>query len=419
MPVCQDGQELNPVTNRCRKIVCKNREKYNKTKKKCVKEKCSQGKILNKLTNRCVKKTIKCKPREILDKQKNKCVLKKCEKGKVLNAKTMRCVKEKSNVTRKIKPRQIINVDHKSPKIKTPIEYNRSQMRPPNRNVLKEILDQYKTRSSKKVIPYICLKFVEHLMLLHVLKINKNDCSYDVQTFGDLSAGYKTMNYKKSFMKHIREHYVRCKKNNKLLVVPLAIMSGKHANVLIFNPHRNEVERFEPHGSSSGHRVDNEKINLKIKEFVEEVDSTLKYISPVLLCPRGYMGYQWYESDAKEETGKYKNVVITDPGGFCCAWSYFYVDMRLKFPEKSGTKIIKESQDILGKDPKQLRQFIRGQYEFLVTELNKIDKKYKFEEFVEKKQNKKLTTLEYMEYKDAWNDAIYKEFEKFHSINHC
>ena len=81
-----------------------------------------------------------------------------------------------------------------------------------------------------------------------------------------------------------------------MLVVPLTVLSGRHANVLIFNPFRNEVERFEPHGPETGHTSFNDvKINAKLKHFVEEIDPTLQYISPYLLCPRYQNGYQYYE----------------------------------------------------------------------------------------------------------------------------
>jgi hypothetical protein len=282
---------------------------------------------------------------------------------------------------------------------------------------VKEILDTYKKMKSTKVIPYGCFSFVEHMMLLHILKINKNDCSYDIKTYGNLQAGYKSMSYKKSFVKHIREHYYRCKKNNKMLVVPFNILSGKHANVLMFNPFRNEVERFEPHGHFTlSERFDDDKINAKVEKFVEEIDSTLKYISPYLLCPKDQKGYQYYEGQAKDEKGKYNNVSIRDPGRFCCAWSYFYADMRIKFPYQSGSKLMKDSQDILGNDATELRQFIRGQYAFRVKEMNVINKKYKFEEIINKRQTGKMEPNDYMKYKHAWNDAIYKEFEKYHSF---
>lgn len=416
MPECKDGQELNPLTNRCRKIVCEKNKVYNTKKKKCIQKRCGKGQTMNKKTNRCVKKTVKCKPGEVIDKKKNICVVKTCEKGKVLNPKTMRCVKEKNRVTQKIKPTQRLKIEKIEPKPKPEQEDKRPQMRPPKRAVLKDILEAYRKMNSTEVIPYSCFSYVEHMMLLHVLKINKNDCSYDIKSFGNMQAGYKTMNYKKYYMKHIREHYFRCKKNNKMLVVPLTVLSGHHANVLIFNPFRNEVERFEPHGPETGHKRSNDiKINAKLEQFVKEVDPTLEYIPPYLICPRYRMGFQSYEGLAKKEKGKYNNVVINDPPGFCCAWSYFYVDMRLKFPKEPGMKLVKESQDILGEDPVQLRQFIRGQYTFLVKEFNAINKKYKFEDMVKKRQTKKLTPDEYIAYKNAWNDAIYNEFEKYHS----
>ena len=412
MPTCKEGQELNPLTNRCRKITCDGTTIYDTKKKKCVQKRCGKGKTLNKQTKRCVNKTVKCKPNQVLNKTKNKCESKTCEPGKILNPKTMRCIKEKKNITKKVK-----QLRTKIPKVNPPQkEENRVQMRPPKRAVLKEILETYKKMKSSKVVPYGCYDVIEHLMLLHVLRKNENDCAYNIKVFGNLQAGYKALPYKKSFMKHIREHYIRCAQKKKMLVVPLTVLAGRHANVLIFNPFRNEVERFEPHGSETGRAsFDNTKINAKLKEFVREIDPKLHFISPDLLCPNNYRGYQIYEQNAPKESGSYNHVKIADPGGFCCAWSYFYVDLRLKFPKKSGMEIIKESQDILGYDPKQLRQFIRGQVAFLTKELNAINKKYKLEDLIHKRTEGRLLQSEYLQYKNAWNDAIYNEFEKFHS----
>jgi len=409
MPECKEGQEFNHRTNRCRKITCKKGDVYSDKKKKCVKKRCEKGKILSKSTNRCVKKTLKCKKGQQFDKQKNICVVKTCEPGKILNPKTMRCVKEKRNLTQKKKPTKNI-------KIHQNLEDNRVKMRPPKRILLKEILDNYKNMNSKEVVPYGCFDVIEHLMLLHVLRKNKNDCAYNIELFGNLQAGYKKLNYSKYFKDHIREHYQLCKSKNKMLVVPLNIMGGRHANVLIFNPFRNEVERFEPHGKQTGsYSFDDKRVNMEIEKFVNKIDSGLKFISPNLLCPRNYSGYQHYEQDAKKEKGVYNNVAIEDARGYCCAWSYFYVDMRLKFPKKSGTEIIKESQDILGYNPNELRQFIRGQVAFLGEELNAINKKYKFETLINKKNTGRLLQKDYLVYKEAWNDAIYNEFKKFHS----
>lgn len=411
MPECKDGQELNPLTNRCRKITCKGREVYDSKTRKCVKKRCGKGTIRNKKTNRCVKKTIKCKKGQVIDKEIQKCVTKTCENGKILNIKTFRCIKDNRNITQKIKVPKLKPQPHTKP-----LSQNNLLIRPPKRELLKDILASYKKMNSTKVIPYTCFDFTEHMMLLHVLNKNKNDCAYDIGLFGHLIAKYKSLTYNKLFVKHIQQHYLRCKQKNKMLVIPLSVLSGRHSNVLIFNPFRNEVERFEPHGGTTGHKsFDDTAINNKLKKFVHEIDSTLKYISPDILCPNGHKGYQRYEQKAMRETGKYNNITISDPNGFCCAWSYFYLDIRLKFPKKSGTELVQESQSILGYNPNELRQFIRGQYTFLVKEINAIDQKYKFEDLLANQDKGRLTKDVYLKYKHAWNQAIYKEFEKLHS----
>jgi hypothetical protein len=62
---------------------------------------------------------------------------------------------------------------------------------------------------------------------------------------------------------------------------------------------------------------------------------------------------------------KDNNFTISDPGGFCVAWSMFYANMRLRFPKEPASELIKKSFKILSTGPQQLREFIRGQVAFI------------------------------------------------------
>ena len=51
----------------------------------------------------------------------------------------------------------------------------------------------------------------------------------------------------KNILSSIVDGYIRCKKHGKILVVFLAIKynaKARHANMLIFNYHRNEIKKF-------------------------------------------------------------------------------------------------------------------------------------------------------------------------------
>lgn len=46
MPECKEGQEINPITNRCRKIVCDGTKVYNVKKKNAHKKSVVKVKLL-------------------------------------------------------------------------------------------------------------------------------------------------------------------------------------------------------------------------------------------------------------------------------------------------------------------------------------------------------------------------------------
>ena len=84
---CPPGKELNPETNRCRKIQVKKKPKTIQNKEG-VKKECPPGKELNPKTGRCIKiKSLK----------------KECLPGKEINPKTGRCIKiTMKNIPKKV-----------------------------------------------------------------------------------------------------------------------------------------------------------------------------------------------------------------------------------------------------------------------------------------------------------------------------
>ena len=94
---CPPGKELNPKTNRCRKIqVQKVKKSVQKSVQKSVKKECPPGKELNPKTNRCRKiqvQKVKKSVKKSIQKSVQKSVKKECPPGKELNPKTNRCRK--------------------------------------------------------------------------------------------------------------------------------------------------------------------------------------------------------------------------------------------------------------------------------------------------------------------------------------
>lgn len=236
--------------------------------------------------------------------------------------------------------------------------------------VLKDTLDK---RMENYYVPFKGSAEVEKLYMLYILEINDNDCSafhlidnfiggYDLEgeymTSWDLLVKYK---------EQIAEAVVRCYKRGKIVALPLDMLGGKHRNMLIFNYHREEVEHYEPHGwgtLQSQYRDEYNAIQNALKVVIKEVnkksDGVLNFkrlyapqISKKRIINEGqwreYQGFQYY--DDLEEEQLFHNIVITSSGGYCVAWSYFYLNLRLKFPDISGADLVSATFDLMGGNP--------------------------------------------------------------------
>jgi ankyrin repeat protein len=119
--------------------------------------------------------------------------------------------------------------------------------------------------------------------------------------------------------------------NKKFLIIPIGIelSNGAHANILLYNKDTNEMERFEPYGMNFppgfNYNPSNLDINLKnlfINYFENYNEIEFKFFSP--LAYQTKIGLQLLDTI---EYNKEKN--IGDPGGFCAAWSLWYIEMRI------------------------------------------------------------------------------------------
>jgi hypothetical protein len=125
------------------------------------------------------------------------------------------------------------------------------------------------------------------------------------------------------------------------LVIPLGIelSNGSHANILLYDKAKGELERFEPYGKSFPPGYNYNPINLDqniknlFNSLFEESEIKINYVSPSDYEPK--IGLQLLDT---QEYTKDKN--IGDPGGFCGAWSLFYVEMRINNKNISKNNLI-------------------------------------------------------------------------------
>jgi serine/threonine protein kinase len=172
--------------------------------------------------------------------------------------------------------------------------------------------------------------------------------------------------------KRFEQQFLNCLKNSdKRFIVSFFQFNTKscsHMNILVYDRKLNEIERFEPNGSSSySNEICPEKeADLSLKKYFNELG--IKYISPLDFCPK--IGIQKiYEKETDDENG------------FCVTWSFLYANERLLYPELSRKQVIDSMKKRLEKSIEKyesLRDYFEDRISqvlsFYKDELDKINR---------------------------------------------
>ena len=188
----------------------------------------------------------------------------------------------------------------------------------------------YIKRKFNKIETLLTTNFISNDVLDEYYKIN----GIQRGKFSDFLNFEIIWSFHKLFMPTILKEQITNFMSNdkkKYLIMPLGIelTTGAHANILFYDKDKNEMERFEPFGKDyppgfnyNSRSLDMNLQNLFINFFEIEGKTKFKYFSPIDYETK--IGLQLLDS---YEYSKEKN--IGDPGGFCAAWSLWYVEMRL------------------------------------------------------------------------------------------
>jgi ankyrin repeat protein len=214
--------------------------------------------------------------------------------------------------------------------------------------------------------------------LIYLLQKHKSTCSTINKNFMDnneLCKFYRTMGinmntrceflnfevvwvYNKLYLtKEFHDNFRKCmnNKNKRYVIVPLGIeiKEGSHANYLIYDKITKEIERFEPHGSSTppGFNYNTNLLDKLLESRIKEIDPDLIYISPSQYLPK--IGFQLLDiSESKRKR-------IGDPGGFCALWAIWYVDMRITYPDIPRKKLVNRLINQIKKQNISFKNMIR------------------------------------------------------------
>ncbi len=134
-------------------------------------------------------------------------------------------------------------------------------------------------------------------------------------------------------------------KTKRFIVYPMILSNGMtlHQNAIIIDTKKMEVEIFEPYGDLIEKIKNDTKLKVNgniifeqqmyhnlIKTFSQELlnNKRVKLFPPTSFLPK--IGLQQIE----ELKCKKENYLVNTSIGFCVAWTMWFIEMRIKFPDK-------------------------------------------------------------------------------------
>lgn len=174
-------------------------------------------------------------------------------------------------------------------------------------------------------IVYLTNKYKNICSIIENISINENITKhkkYDPYNFIGIEIVWldNVLYYDNNFDKLV----LNCINNpdKQFMIIPIGIIleKGSHAGYLLYDKKLNEIERFEPHGSSAINFNYNpvlldDILNKKFESL------KIKYIKP--------SDYMSKISLQKLESSEFNKQKIGDPGGFCATWVIWYIEMRI------------------------------------------------------------------------------------------
>lgn len=129
------------------------------------------------------------------------------------------------------------------------------------------------------------------------------------------------------YNEHLKQCVKKLMKDTKINFIMLKLSlipfhNSTHANILIYNKYTNTLERFEPYGPIDV--LDEESLNKFIERLGKEIfNKKIKFVYPKL-----YMNDARFQLVSSDDDPSNKK--LGDPAGYCLAWCYWYLELRIK-----------------------------------------------------------------------------------------
>jgi len=116
--------------------------------------------------------------------------------------------------------------------------------------------------------------------------------------------------------------------------VNLQSFSDAHANIIIYDTKKNTLELFDPHGSKTMDKFEPMKVRHVLNVIFKKISPHIEFLQSYEINP--YIGLQTIQGGS--EYLRQPDEVL----GYCGAWTFFYLQMRIANPELSQMSLIKQ-----------------------------------------------------------------------------
>jgi hypothetical protein len=203
------------------------------------------------------------------------------------------------------------------------------------------------------------MNYYHHIYFLICLVLNKNIYHYYFYNFSPHILLWKNKDVY-YFPKNLQIHSknVLDNKEKRFIIFKLTLVpytSGTHANIVIYDKIKKRAERFEPFGYNS--LLDSDDLDIKLEKYLKKTFGKIEYIGPKKYLHK--IKFQIISDDNNPNNKK-----MGDPFGYCLAWTYWFLELRINNPDKDSNELINEAFDKIIKEyeytPDFMITFIRN-----------------------------------------------------------
>ena len=155
--------------------------------------------------------------------------------------------------------------------------------------------------------------------------------------------------------------------------VTLVNLNIYHANIIIIDNNLQTIERFDPYGVMDYNDIERLDILLEIK--LNKVISKEKKIKYKYLRPQDYLRINSFQSLSQHQNIENQNT--GDVSGFCLAWCFWYLEIRLNNPGVKQKLLVGKLEKKLINDKNKIVEYIRSYANKLNLEKVKLLKEFK------------------------------------------